>query len=307
MEWTQLRVSCLKKDLDAVCALMSVIDSGLQIEDYSDIEENLMTVYGELIDDSILNADKNITRVSVYIPSEKSASDALSFIKDRLSANKIEAETEIVGLDESDWENSWKQYYHPLHIGERIVVTPPWEEYNAQNGEKVIVMDPGMAFGTGTHETTRLCLRMLEKHLNNGEKVLDIGTGSGILSIAAKLLGAGDISAYDIDPVAVKVAKDNFRENGCEGIKCGVSDLLKGVKEREFDIVLANIVAEIILRMLPFLCDYIKPGARIITSGIVVDKSDEIKNSFISKGYSLVDSLFENDWVSFVFRYDGEK
>ncbi len=303
MEWTQLRATCERKYLGQLSAIMSMIDSGIQIEDYSDIEENLMTVYGELIDDSILNADRDTVKISVYIPAEKSVSDALAFLRERLASSGIKAELEIVGIDESDWENSWKQYYHPMHIGDTIVVTPPWEKYEKRPGEKVIVMDPGMAFGTGTHETTRLCLRMLEKHLKNGEKVLDVGTGSGILSIAAKLLGSGDVAAYDIDPVAVKVAKDNFKENGCGDITCGVSDLLHGVKDRDFDVVLANIVAEIILRMLPDLSEYLKCGARVITSGIVVTKSEEIKNAFLDSGYTLEDTLYENDWVSFVFRY----
>ncbi|MBE6542831.1 MAG: 50S ribosomal protein L11 methyltransferase [Ruminococcaceae bacterium] len=302
MEWTQIRVTCSIEELDTVSAVMSMVDNSLMVEDYSDIEENLMTVYGELIDESILNSDKTIAKASIFIPEEKSLSDAVAFLRERFLNLGLDVKLELVGLDEEDWANEWKKFYHPIHIGKNIVVTPPWEKYEAKEGETVVLMDPGMAFGTGTHETTRLCLTMLEKYLQKGDKILDVGTGSGILSIAASLLGSGDIYAYDIDPVAVRVARENVRDNGCTNITCGESDLLAGVETDGFDLVLANIVADIILRMVGDLHKYIKPGALVVTSGIIIQKSDEVKDAFLANGYELADMLPENDWVSFVFR-----
>lgn len=303
MEWTQLKVVCKTEELDSVCAVVSVIDSALMIEDYSDIEENLMTVYGELIDEAILNADKSRAAVSIYVPEEKSVADAAAFIKERLASLKIEAEITLNGLDEEDWANEWKKYYHPIHIGKNIVVRPPWEKYESKPEETVIIMDPGMAFGTGTHETTRLRLTALEKYINKGEKVLDVGTGSGILAIAASLMGAESVYSYDIDPVAVRVAKDNYETNGCTNIACGVSDLLSDAHRHAggYDLILANIVADIILRMIPQLPTFVHTGTKIVTSGIIMEQSEKVKAAFLENGYRLIDTMTENDWVSFVF------
>lgn len=304
MVWTQLKVICKTEDLDRVSAVVSMVDNAIMIEDYSDIEENLMTVYGELIDEAILNADKTTAAVSIFVPEEKSLSDAVAFIKERLAALMIDAKIQLEGLDEEDWANEWKKYYHPIHIGKSIVVRPPWEKYEAKPEETVIIMDPGMAFGTGTHETTRLCLSALEKYIVKGDRVLDVGTGSGILAIAASLMGAELVCSYDIDPVAVKVAKDNYDVNGCSNVECGVSDLLASAKKQQggYDLVLANIVADIILRMLPQLYAFVHAGTRVVTSGIIVEQSDRVKTAFLENGYCLIDTMTENDWVSFVFR-----
>lgn len=304
MEWTQLKVICKVDELDSVSAVVSMVDNSIMIEDYSDIEENLMTVYGELIDEAILNADKTTAAVSIFVPEEKSVSDAVAFIKERLAALKIEAKIQLEGLDEEDWANEWKKYYHPIHIGRSIVVRPPWEKYQAEPGETVIIMDPGMAFGTGTHETTRLCLTALEKYINPKDCVLDVGTGSGILAIAASLMGAELVCSYDIDPVAVRVAKDNYVTNNCNNIECGVSDLLASAKRQQggYDLVLANIVADIILRMIPQLYAFVHVGTRVVTSGIIAEQSDRVKQAFVQNGYALLDTMTENDWVSFVFQ-----
>lgn len=303
MKWTQLRVTCTQEELDTVCAVMSMLDQGLMIEDYSDIEENLMTVYGELIDEKILNSDRSIASVSIYIPEERSLSDSVAFLRDRFTALSLDPKVELVGLDEEDWANEWKKYYKTLHIGTRTVINPPWIPYEAKDDEIVVKMDPGMAFGTGTHETTRLCLLLLEKYLTKGDRVLDVGTGSGILSIAARKLGARSAYAYDIDPVAVRVAKDNVETNGVENITCGVSDLLHDIDRFEpYDFVCANIVADILIRMAPDIGDVMKQGGLIVTSGIIEGKCIEVKEAMESHGFAVSHTETENDWVAYVFK-----
>lgn len=305
MKWTQLQVTCTQTDLDTVCAVMSMIDAGLMIEDYSDIEENLMTVYGELIDEKILQSDRSIAKVSIYIPEEKSLSDSVAFLRDRFASLCLDVKIELVGLDEEDWANEWKKYYKTLHIGNRTVINPPWIPYEPKNDEIVVKMDPGMAFGTGTHETTRLCLLLLERYLQKGARVLDVGTGSGILSIAARKLGAASAFAYDIDPVAVRVARDNVETNGVSDITCGVSDLLHDVdRSAPYDFVCANIVADILIRMAPDIGGVMRQGGLIITSGIIEGKCVEVKETMEHYGFTTIHTETENDWVAYVFEKD---
>ena len=224
--WTKLTAKGNVKDLDAISAVMSMLDNGLMIEDYSDFSFNGM--YGELVDETILNADKDSVAVSIFVPEEKPIAEFRAFLQDRFRALSLDAEISAEGVSEDDWAENWKKYYKPISLG-RVTVVPAWEEYTAKEGEIIVRMDPGMAFGTGTHETTRLVMRILQDVVKGGERVLDVGTGSGILSICASKLGAKDIYAYDIDPVAVRVAKENALADGCENITVGVSDLLKDV------------------------------------------------------------------------------
>lgn len=294
--WTQIKVTVRLEELDRLSALMSMVDTNIQIEDYSDID--LDSVYGDLIDESILNADKTIAAVSVYIPEEKSYKDALAFIQERLDAEKLEAKIEVIGVDEEDWANSWKQYYKPLHIGGRIVVVPAWEKYEPKDGEIVVTMDPGMAFGTGSHETTRLEIELLQKYVKEGCSMLDVGTGSGILAICASKLGAGYCEAYDIDPMAVRVATENVAGAGITNIKCGQSNLLADIPVRRYDVICANIVADIILRMLPDIPKFMHKGTVLLASGIISERRDEILSALDGNGLRAVDVLEDNGWCA---------
>jgi ribosomal protein L11 methyltransferase len=300
MTWSQLKVTCKVTHLDTLCAIMSYIDSSIMIEDYSDIETGLKTVYGDLIDESILNSDKTIASCSIYVSEDKNINEYISFIRSQLDENGIEAEIEVLGTDEEEWSTAWKKYYKPTHIGHKMVIVPSWEEYTPIRGEIVIDMDPGMAFGTGTHETTRLCAELLEENIQAGDYMLDVGSGSGILAICASKLGAGSCFAYDIDPVAVKVARDNCLSDGCTNITVGVSDLLRGVDRSvgKFDICVANIVSDIIVRMMPDIGDYLTPEAPIILSGIIATRKDEVVEAVIKAGYTVKEELWENDWVA---------
>ena len=305
MEWTQLKVTVGVEKLDDTVAVMSMLDNGLMIEDYSDIETNLKTVYGDLIDESILNADKSLAAVSIYVPEEKNYNDYIAFLKERFAHLGIDAKIELIGLDEEEWSTAWKKYYKPIRVSDRLVIVPMWEEYKAQGGEVVVKMDPGMAFGTGTHETTRLVAGLIEKYMRSGDRVLDVGTGSGILSICAAKLGAGGCAAYDIDPVAVRVAKENCEKNDCENIiECGVSDLLKDVKSVAggYDFAVANIVADIIVRLSSDIGAYLKKGAFYITSGIIEEREAVVLEAMKAVGFTAVEIVRENGWCAIVFK-----
>ncbi len=297
--WTQVRASGKRDSLDDICAVMSMLDPGLQIEDYSDLDELILDgVYGDLIDESVLSADRDKISVSIYVPDERPLGEYLSFIRERFTANGIEAELETVGLSEEDWAENWKQYYHPIKIG-RVTIVPAWEKYEAAEDEITILMDPGMAFGTGTHETTRLVIGLLQKYIEKGDSVLDVGCGSGILSIAASKLGADACRAYDIDPVAVRVTAENIKDNGCDNIECGVSDLLSSVdRTRKYDIICANIVADIIIRMTPDVGEFLADDGIMFVSGIIDERADEVLSVLRANGYEEVETFHENGWCA---------
>ena len=299
--WTKLTVTGKTRDLDKICAVMSMLDNGLMIEDYSDFSLNGM--YGELVDEAILNADRDTVKVSIFVPEEKNLEEYIAFLRERLCALEINADISLEGLNEEDWSESWKQYYKPVPLG-RITVVPAWEKYEAKDGEIIVRMDPGMAFGTGTHETTRLVIKILQDERLEGKRVLDVGTGSGILSICASKLGAKECYAYDIDPVAVKVARDNCLSDGCTNITVGVSDLLRNVDTSggKFDICVANIVSDIIIRMMPDIAEYLAPHAPLILSGIIGQRSDEVKSAVLKAGFKIEREEWENDWVALLCR-----
>ena len=295
-EWTQVRVTVKLERLDDLVAIMSMVSNNLQIEDYSDID--LKTCYGDLIDESILNADKTIASVSVYLPAERSLAECISFLQERFAASNLtDAKIETVGVNEEDWANSWKAYYKPIKIGERLVIVPAWEKYTPAEGELIVRMDPGMAFGTGTHETTRLVIKLLETYTKTGCRMLDVGTGSGILAICASKLGAGECRAYDIDPMAVRVANDNIKDSGLTNITCEVSDLLRQVdKSKPYDLICANIVADIIIRMTPDVGELMHKDTVLLASGIIMERSDDVVECFEAHGFRIIERLEENGW-----------
>ena len=297
-EWTQIKVTVKLPLLDDVVAVMNMISNYLQIEDYSDID--LKTCYGDLIDEKILTADKTIASVSVYLPADGGVADTVSFLRDRFDALKIEAKIEISGVNEEDWANSWKAYYKPIRIGERIVIVPAWEKYEPREGDIIVRMDPGMAFGTGTHETTRLVISLLEKYITGGESVLDVGCGSGILAICASKLGAKLCKAYDIDPVAVKVARENIKDSGLDNVTCDVSDLLRQVDKAyaPYKVICANIVADIIIRMTPDVGELMDENSVILASGIIVERSEDVIECFEKNGFTVIERVEENGWCA---------
>lgn len=298
-EWSQIKVTVKTERLDELVSVMSMINSNLMIEDFSDID--LKTCYGDLIDESILNADKTHASVSYFVEKGGNLSDDLSFLRERLAANSFDdATVEVVGVCEEDWANSWKAYYKPFKIG-KIVIVPAWEKYEAQDGEIIVTMDPGMAFGTGTHETTRLIIGLLQKYVKSGDSLLDVGTGSGILAICGAKLGAGECYAYDIDPMSVRVANENIKDSGLEGrIVCAQSDLLKQAYKMAggYNIVCANIVADIIIRMTPDVSDFMNEKTILLASGIISERCDDVAVCFERNGFEIVEKAEDNGWCA---------
>ncbi len=293
--YTQLTVTADTAHLETLTAVMSMIDTSLLITDYSDAE-TLSGVYGNLIDESILDADKTRASVSVFLTPDKSIAEHKAFLTERFSALQIPVSITVDTMREEDWAENWKQYYHPMHFG-RVTVVPAWEEYTPQDGEVTLLMDPGMAFGTGTHETTRLALFFLEREMKSGARVLDVGTGSGILSIAAARLGASYCLATDLDPDAVKNARENVEKNGCDSIECRVSDLLSAVEVGDtYDFVLANIVADILLLLIPEVSRVMKPHATFVLSGIIASRTTEVTEALRLYGFTVNETATENDW-----------
>ena len=297
-DWTQIKVTVKLEELDTAMAVMSVLDNNLMVEDYSDID--LKTCYGDLIDESILNADKTVASVSLFLPADQNYNMAISFIRERLESEGINPKIEIVGVNVEDWANSWKKYYTTLHIGKRTVIVPMWEEYEAKENEIVVKMDPGMAFGTGSHETTRLVIELLEKYTKQGVRMLDVGCGSGILAICASKLGAGECKAYDIDPIAVKVANENIVESGQENITCEVSDLLKQVDldGGKYDLICANIVADIIIRMTPDIGRFMKDDCVLLCSGIIKERADDVTAKLNEYALKVIERIDDNGWCA---------
>ena len=294
--WTKITVTGKTRDLDEIVAVMSMLDNGLMIEDFSDFSLNGM--YGELVDDTILNADRETVKVSLFVPEERSFLEYTTFLEARLPALGIDAKIEVEGINEEDWAENWKQYYKPVPLG-KITVVPAWEKYEAKGGEVIVRMDPGMAFGTGSHETTRGIIQMLENCITDGCTVLDVGCGSGILAICAAKYGAGLCRAYDIDPIAVEVAAENAIENGCD-IECAESDLLAGVKAEQYDVICANIVADIIIRMAPDVEAYMNDGATLLASGIITERAEEVIAALDKCGLDVVDRIDDNGWCALV-------
>jgi ribosomal protein L11 methyltransferase len=203
-------------------------------------------------------------------------------------------------LAEDDWANAWKKHYHILRVGRRIVIKPPWQEHKRQLDEVVIELDPGLAFGTGLHPTTRMCLQALEEHLKPGAKVLDLGTGSGILAIAAAKLGAGSVLALDNDPLAVKAARANVRANGVQNLVAVRHGSLDEAAD-EFDLALVNILARVIIELADQgLVDRVRAGGLMIAAGIVVEQEVEVTTALRERGLEIVERRQEKDWVTLV-------
>jgi ribosomal protein L11 methyltransferase len=277
-----------------------MLDSGIMVEDNSDIGE-LDTCYGELIDGALL-ADKT-TAVSIFVPTEKNFGEYADFIKIRAEAEGLSIKLEAVDRGEDEWADAWKKYFKPLRIGKRLMIVPAWDEdFKPLPDDLMIRMDPGMAFGAGTHETTRLCATLLEKFMKPGAHVLDVGTGSGILTVAASKLGAAEIDACDLDPVAVRIARDNFAANGVTNARAFESDLLSEVESnKKYDFICANIVADIIVRMADKVAGFLTSDGLLAVSGIINTQTERVTAALTAGGLCAIGKFSESDWDAVLF------
>lgn len=267
----------------------------LNIEDPNDIIEHQSEVRWDYIDEEILNKDMTKAFVKVYIEDDKEAEDILNKGKEEgfdITVTRLKAE---------DWENGWKKYYSTFNITDDLVVVPAWEDYDKKENEKVIVLDSGMAFGTGTHETTKMCVSFIKDIVTKDtKKVLDIGTGSGILSIAASLYGAEDITAIDIDELAVKIAKENVMINDkSDVIKVSQGDLLKNITGK-YDLIIANIVADIIKELIPHIKNYLNENGKFIVSGIIKEREQEVLDFAKENNFNIEKVDSQGGWSAFV-------
>ncbi len=274
MDWTEIKITVDTKDIDTAGDIANmVVPYGIYIEDYSDLEREAREIaHIDLIDEEVLAEDRTKGIVDIYIDPQD--------------------EIDLTQCKNADWENNWKQYFHPIKIGERLLIRPTWEdEYDAE-GRAVLHLEPGLAFGTGSHETTRLCLEALEKNIKGGEKVLDVGCGSGILAIASLLLGAESATGVDIDELAVKTAEENGKMNGfgSDRLKFIHGDLADKVSGK-FDIVVANIVADVIIMFCKTVPEFMADNAVFITSGIIDIREQEVVDAFAENGFEIIAML----------------
>ena len=242
--------------------------------------------------------------VQSYFPVDDRLGERLAHIKERILAMLgLEVELELKQVREEDWAEAWKQYFKPEHIG-KIVIKPSWEKYSPKSGEFVVELDPGMAFGTGTHPTTRLCVELLQEIVTPQTEMLDVGTGSGILALAGAELGAKKIVAMDIDPIAVKVALENIRRNRMEGfIEVYQSNLLERSLDSKFNLVVANIITNAILEISTQLAKVLEPGGIFIASGIIEERYPEVVECLTKQGFVSVKNVLEEGWAGLIFKY----
>ena len=302
MDWTEItaRVPTEKTDEAAAIANMTV-PYGIYIEDYTNLEADAEEIaHIDLIDDELVNKDRTHSIIHMYIAESDNAVEAVSYLRERFTACGIESEIKCELVDDADWNENWKKYFKAFEIGNRLAVCPSWEDYNNIDNRTVISLDPGAAFGTGSHATTSLCLEILEKRVTPNTTVLDIGTGSGILAIAADLLGAKSAIGVDIDAQSVKTAIANAEINGVsEKTEFLVGDLADKISGK-YDIVCANIVADVVMRLFDNVANFMKDDGILIVSGIIDMRSAEVEKSAIEHGFTITESLMREEWHAYV-------
>ncbi|MBP1918069.1 50S ribosomal protein L11 methyltransferase [Youngiibacter multivorans] len=302
--WSEIKIIVEEKDAEAVENILYTMDiKGLAIEDPKDIlgrDQGPLT--WDFADINIFEfKDKAV--IKAYFSEDADATGICEEIRGKISGLRDfgfeigEFEVTSRKVNEEDWANNWKKYYKPTKIGERFVVRPLWEEYEASGDEIIISMDPGMAFGTGTHETTRMCLEALERHMSKGDTVFDIGTGSGILAIGASLLGAGEVIGVDLDPVAVDSAKENVGFNALDNVGIRLGNLMDTV-EGTADVIVANIIAEIVVVLIDDVRLKLKTGGKFISSGIIREKEKLVADKLLSSGFTIIETDRQGEWVA---------
>ena len=320
MNWAEVRVSTTPEGIEILTGfLMAHGVNGVMIEDAGDFNRflNDTTIHWDYVDEELMKMAECETAVKFYLPDNPQGFEMLNQIRADLLTLQADQEIDLGELqvtisyqEEEDWETAWKKYYRPIVVSDTLAVVPEWEKFDAREGQMVLRMDPGMAFGSGSHDTTRLCLTFLDQEKPVGLKVLDMGCGSGILSIGALLLGAESVTAVDIDQLATKIAHENAALNGCDDerlkVYCGniLADeaLAEKIGEESYDLILANIVADVIIGLAPMVRQFLKPGGLFLCSGIIDTRADEVADALRHAGWTIEDTRSGEGWYSYTCR-----
>jgi len=310
--WMELKVLTTTAAADMISEiLMNLGSEGIMIEDKNDVAANQRPEgQWDIIDEAIAERIGDDVKVTGYFPKDDNLENVIAELKGELEnlknlgldfdLGKLEIVTQ--DFENQDWSECWKEAFEPIRLGRHIVVKPGWAEAELEEGDKVIEIDPGMAFGTGTHETTAMCTALVEKYVQPGQRVIDIGTGSGILAIAAAHMGAGEVLATDLDPVAVRVAEENVEINGfSDKISCRCGDLLE-VVDVSGDVVIANIIADVICMLAKPVRERIVENGLFICSGIAVDRRDDVIAALNEANYEILDCPVKGEWAAFAAR-----
>ena len=308
MDWMEITVLTTTAGADLVSQiLMDAGSSGTMIEDKNDVAANQRPEgQWDIIDEAIAKRIGDDVKVTGYYEVDATLNDRVRMIEAEIrrvkglelgfDAGKLEILQQTFA--EEDWAENWKKSFKPLRLGKHMRIKPGWCDCAVEPGDKVIEIDPGMAFGTGTHETTGMCVELVEKYVQPGTTAIDVGTGTGILAIAAAHMGAKDVLAIDIDRVAVRVAAENVRINGFEGvIRCVAGDLLENVDEQA-DVVIANIIADVIILMAQPVRTHIADGGKFICSGISSERKQDVLDALNAAGYTVLDVLERGGWCA---------
>ena len=320
MDWIKATIYTTSEGIEPVSGRLYQLGiNGIEIDDENDFKDFLENnkQYWDYVDEELIKSKEGETKVSAYVSDNPAGYEMLAAVKSTLAELKeLDTDNEFGRLDletsalnEEDWANNWKKYFHPMEIGEKILIKPEWEELSEETDRVVFNINPGMTFGTGSHYTTQLCIESLEKYITEGSEMLDLGCGSGILSVISLMLGAKKAVAVDIDPNAVDIAYANSERNGVDKSKYSVyagniltDEELQRKIGGKYDVVAANIVADVIIGLTPKAREYMKEDGVFITSGIIEDRTDDVKAALEENGFEIVEVKQRKDWVSIVCR-----
>ena len=301
--WTELKIQVPASQGELAGAIANmVVPYGIYMEDYSHLEEEAMEIaHIDLIDEELLQKDREHAVIHVYISPEENPAEAVSYLEERYNALNIQHTITLDSCVKEDWINNWKKYFHPIPVGEKLLIRPLWEEQCDPQGRIVLDLEPGLAFGTGTHETTRLCLELLEKYMVPGCDFLDMGCGSGILSVAALLLGAKSAVGVDIDPLAVKTAVENANTNHVGEKFTGICGNLAEKVTGKFQVVAANIVADIVILLSKDAPRFLEKDSVYLISGIIDTREQDVLDA-IGDTFQVLERREEKGWIAMALK-----
>lgn len=308
MKWLEIAVSVKRQDIDAVSAAFDGIETGgVVIEDPALIYDVAVKGNSETIALDIPADPDSPPVIKGYLPVDHRLSPKLAELYESLGAIDRDYPGQVIlsEMEDCNWMEKWREFYQPVRVGRRLLVKPSWVPVDQAEGLLVIEMDPGMAFGCGTHPTTTMCMCMLEDLIKGGETVFDVGTGSGILAITAAKLGAAGVLAVDSDPTAIRVARDNVAASGLEGsIRVREGNLLDGI-DTPAGVIVANIVADVIIKLVPQASLLLTRGGKFLASGIIAGRSDQVAGALDGSGLKIIKTSLEGEWVAFLAEKDG--